>query len=386
MSHTPFTSTEIKRRQSGIRASLNQGEAFVAFSFTGSFYLSGAPIVQWGRPVITVVPKSDPAFMVVSTAERPRATSLGHLNELICYDDTEGTGLDIAITRLASALQERQITGIAFDGDMATYAIVELLRAHCADMDMRDGTPALNELRLILSDEEQAHARAAVAITDEGVSAFLEEARIGHAEAALAARVSVAMADFASRTYPEIETHLRCYSQQGERTMEPHSGTGGEPLTAGNLLQVVVEATAWHYLSAVERTIAIGDLPETHDAYYNSLIEAHEAALKAVRPGAPCSAPHDAAGAIFARDGYGQSPIGTGLSRGVVSEWEGRIAQSDLRTYNQAPLRPGMLITIEPFTYVEGVGATRHCDMLLITDNGYDLLSKSPAGRLQLTK
>jgi Xaa-Pro aminopeptidase len=43
-----------------------------------------------------------------------------------------------------------------------------------------------------------------------------------------------------------------------------------------------------------------------------------------------------------------------------------------------------MAITVEPYTYVEGVGATRHCDMILVTDNGHERLSTSPAGRLQI--
>jgi Xaa-Pro dipeptidase len=384
MSSPPFSAAEIERRQAGIRASLSDGEAFVAFSFTGSFYLSGAPIVHWGRPSMTVVPKSDPAFMIVSALERPRAQALSHVGKLIDYNDGEGPSLETAIARLASALVARGVAGVAFDGAMATFASVEALHAHYPEASLRDGTAALNALRLIHSEEELAYVHKAVAISDAGVGAILEQARIGQAESSLAARASLAMADFAGRGFTELETHLRCYSQQGARTMEPHSGTSGEPLTAGNLLQVVVEASAWHYLAAVERTIAVGDLPAAHDAYYGTLVEAHEAAIKAVVPGAPCSAPHAAAGAIFLRDGYGASPVGSGLSRGVVSEWEGRIEESNLRSYNKAPLRQGMAITVEPYTYVEGVGATRHCDMILVTDNGHERLSTSPAGRLQI--
>ncbi len=385
MSSAPFSPAEIERRQAGLRASLSDGEAFVAFSFTGSFYLSGAPIVHWGRPTITVVPKSDPAFMVISASEKPRARSLSQVDEMIGYDDAEGPNLETATVRLALALSERRITRVAIDGAMATFASIEALRAQHREITIRDATVSLNAMRLVHSDEELNHIRAAVAIADEGVAAFLEEARIGRAESSLAARASLAMADFAGRSYPEIETHLRCYSQQGARTMEPHSGTGGEPLTAGNLLQVVVEASTWHYLAAIERTIAVGDLPSAHDAYYTTLIEAHEAAIDAVSPGVACSRPHEAAGAIFARDGYGSSPVGTGLSRGVVNEWEGRIDESNLRAYNKAPLREGMVITVEPFTFVEGVGATRHCDMILVTKSGRERLSTSPAGRLQIT-
>ncbi len=380
----PFSATEIESRQTEIRKILDDRQAFVAFSFTGSFYFSGAPIVHWGRPAITVVPKADTAFMIASAMEAPRIESLSRIQDVTVYQDSDGPSLESALRLLTTKLLEQGIEGIVFDGGMTPFATVELFREHCPDISITDGTSQLNRLRLILSDEEIDQVRAAVAISDAGVSAFLEGARLGQAVSTLAAQASQAMADFAARHYPDLETHLRCYSQQGLRTLEPHSGTGGQPLAAGSLLQLVVEASAWHYLSAVERTIALGDLPAAHDAYFNTLIEAHEAAIAAVVPGSPRSAPHEAADNIFVRDGYGKSPVGTGLQRGVVSEWEGRIPEGDLRSYNNAPLESGMAITVEPFTQAEGVGATRHCDMILVTETGNERLSISPAGRLSI--
>ncbi len=385
MTVSPFSAQEIERRQARVRDHLDDGQAFIAFSFTGSYYLSGAPIVHWGRPTITVVPKSDTAFMVTSAMEKPRIKSLSHVNDLLLYQDSNGPSLSAALDCLASGLSDRGIKDVVVDGGMTPFATIELFRKHCRNIPVHDGTSHLNQLRLILSDEEIAYARAAVAISDIGVESFLDKARIGDAESTLAARSSQAMADFAADQYPDIEMHLRCYSQQGLRTLEPHSGTGGQPLTEGHLLQIVIEASAWHYLSAVERTIALGELPARHDAYFNTLVEAHEAAIAEVAPGAPCSAPHNAASAIFVRDGFGESPVGTGLQRGVVSEWEGRIPEGDLRSYNDEPLKSGMVVTVEPFTYVEGVGATRHCDMVLVTENGSERLSKSPVGRLAIS-
>ncbi|MCP5072707.1 MAG: aminopeptidase P family protein [Rhodobacteraceae bacterium] len=382
----PFTQNEIERRQNLIRSNLNEDQAFIAFSFTGAYYLSGAPIVHWGRPAICVVPKSDPAFYVVSAMETPRLASLGHIKDTADYQDYQGPSLDCALDQLVTRLNSMGIKSAMVDGSMAPFSTVQKLNDRCPDMEITDASSVLNSARLILSDEEIAYVRAAVDVSDVGVGTFLEGARIGVAESTLAARSSQAMADFAAQHYPEIETHIRCYSQQGLRTLEPHSGTGGQPLEEGQLLQIVIEASAWHYLSAVERTIALGELPAKHNAYFTTLVEAHEAAIEQVKPGAKCSAPHNAADEIFVRDGFGASPVGTGLQRGVVSEWEGRIPEGDLRPYNDETLKSGMAITVEPFTYVEGVGATRHCDMVLVTDNGRERLSKSPAGWLEISK
>ncbi len=384
MAHKPFSEKEIHCRHDKLREKLDDKEAFVAFSFTGSYYLSGAPIVHWGRPTITVIPKSAPAFMITSAMETPRVMSLGHISEIKKYTDAEGPSLATGVRLLCDALKSRGLKKIAFDGAMTPFGTIELLHSMTPDLESRDGTDDLNNLRKVHSKEEVAHIRKAVATSDVGVSTILESARIGQPESEIAAIASQEMAVFAAREFPEVEMSFRCYSQQGERTLEPHSGTSGEPLTAGNLLQVVIEAAAWSYMSAVERTIALGELPDAEDKYYTTLTEAHEASVAALQPNAPASAPHEAASAIFMRDGYGNSPFGTGLLRGMVSEWEGRIPTVDLRSYNSELLLPGMTVTIEPFTIVEGVGATRHCDMVLVTESGYERLSKAPTGRLRI--
>jgi Xaa-Pro aminopeptidase len=41
-------------------------------------------------------------------------------------------------------------------------------------------------------------------------------------------------------------------------------------------------------------------------------------------------------------------------------------------------LEPGMIVTIEPGIYVEGLGAARVEDMVLVTDDGYELLTNAP--------
>ena len=52
---TIFSASELDRRQDAVRDRLDGADACVVFSFTNSYYLSGAPILHWGRPAITVM-------------------------------------------------------------------------------------------------------------------------------------------------------------------------------------------------------------------------------------------------------------------------------------------------------------------------------------------
>ncbi|GAB6151633.1 hypothetical protein JCM17380_03830 [Desulfosporosinus burensis] len=49
------------------------------------------------------------------------------------------------------------------------------------------------------------------------------------------------------------------------------------------------------------------------------------------------------------------------------------IAEGSINT-----LEKNMFISIEPGIYIEGVGGIRHSDTVLVTDNGYELLTKNP--------
>ena len=93
MTDKPFSEKEVERRQQAIRDSLAATEAFVAFSFTASYYFSGAPVVHWGRPTITVVPQSAPVFAITSAMEAPRLESLGHIHDVQVYTDSDGPSL-----------------------------------------------------------------------------------------------------------------------------------------------------------------------------------------------------------------------------------------------------------------------------------------------------
>ncbi|RWJ21004.1 M24 family metallopeptidase, partial [Mesorhizobium sp.] len=65
-------------------------------------------------------------------------------------------------------------------------------------------------------------------------------------------------------------------------------------------------------------------------------------AIDAVAPGVACSAVDNVARNIFTQAGFTQVHCGTGLARGVQNDFEGRIDRGNIRSYNHAPLLPGM--------------------------------------------
>lgn len=379
-----FSKKEIERRMDTLRARLGENNAGVFFSFTNSYYMSGVPILPWGRPAITIVPKNGDPVIISGKADEQNIATNSPITEVITYGDIEGPNVHEAIRHLSEVLQKRGLKKIGVDAFYTPMGYVGLLKQKMPSCQVTDITETVEEMRLVNSAEEIEQIRIATATADFGMETYLSEAELGMTEIELAGRISLAMAQFAASRYPDTGMTFNCYSQQGTHTLEPHAAASGYPLKPGRLLCVVVEATANHYMAAVERAIGLGDLLAEQQKYYDAIVLSLKKALSACRPGIPCSAVDKASQDVYKNAGYENFLCGTGLSRGLINSFEGRLDKSNLRVYNHQPLMPGMVLSVEPYAIAPGVGAQRHCEMVCITETGNEVLSKAPNGYLRI--
>ena len=64
-----FTRGEIERRWNAVRARLGELECAVVPSFWNSYYLSGVPVVQWGRWAITLLFRDRAPVLIIPELE-----------------------------------------------------------------------------------------------------------------------------------------------------------------------------------------------------------------------------------------------------------------------------------------------------------------------------
>jgi Xaa-Pro aminopeptidase len=104
---------------------------------------------------------------------------------------------------------------------------------------------------------------------------------------------------------------------------------------------------------------------------YQVVAEAQRAALGTIRAGANGRDVDAAARAVIdASEFKGLMVHSTGHGLGLSVHDGGRMAPN-----HDLPLRPGMVLTVEPGVYVRGKGGVRIEDDVLITEEGYEMLT-----------
>jgi Xaa-Pro aminopeptidase len=113
---------------------------------------------------------------------------------------------------------------------------------------------------------------------------------------------------------------------------------------------------------------------------YEVVLRAQEAALALVKPGTPCLEVHETAKRVIADAGYGDYfNHGTGHGVGVEIHEEPRF-----RSGYGGQLEPGNVVTIEPGVYLPERFGVRIEDLVVVTEDGHEVLSRFPKSLLDV--
>jgi Xaa-Pro aminopeptidase len=145
-------------------------------------------------------------------------------------------------------------------------------------------------------------------------------------------------------------------------------------IPSGTLCVVDWGAQLDGYASDCTRTYATGEIDPRDQAVYELVLRAQEAGVEAVRPG-PTGREVDAvARAIIDAAGHAEH-FGHGLGHGVgLAVHEG----PRLSKQGDAALAAGMVVTVEPGVYVPGAVGVRIEDLVIVTDEGAEIVSSLP--------
>ncbi len=226
----------------------------------------------------------------------------------------------------------------------------------------------LRELRRIKSADEAACIRKAQGIAEAAFAHILQHIKVGMTEREIALELDYLMLRGGAQAL-SFET----IAVAGENGSLPHGVPGERPVQQGDLLTLDFGAVYNGYHSDMTRTVAVGESTDKQREVYYTVRKAQQAALDKIAPGVPCREIDRAAREVIEAAGYGEyfrhsTGHGVGLE---VHEAPTLYKKSDV------VLAAGMVITVEPGIYLPGECGVRIEDMALVTEAGYENLTKT---------
>lgn len=162
----------------------------------------------------------------------------------------------------------------------------------------------------------------------------------------------------------------------GPRSSLPHGVPGERLICEGEFILFDFGAKIRGYASDMTRTHLIGEPDAKQREVYETVRNAQAKALACVRHGVRSSVPHQAARTVIEESPYTRY-AGEGLGHGVGLDLHERplMGFGDDET-----LLEGCVITVEPGIYIPNWGGVRLEDDVVVTREGYKLLTNSPRG------
>lgn len=274
-----------------------------------------------------------------------------------------GVGMLEAVTKtIASA----KIGTLGVEADSMTVGFRDQLAAELPKTQVANAARLVEQLREVKDKDEIAEIRQAVWYAEKAFAVLRATLRPERSEKEVADDLENQMRLFGAKgaSFPPIVA-------VGPRAALPHARPTQQLIGSSEFVLIDWGASGKLYKSDLTRVLVTGKIPAKLERVYRVVLSAQEQAIAAIRPGMTGHDVDRVAREIIAKAGFGAN-FGHGLGHGIgLDIHEGpRLAAGQ-----HLPLRPGMVVTVEPGIYLPGWGGVRIEDDILVTKTGHEVLT-----------
>ncbi len=221
-------------------------------------------------------------------------------------------------------------------------------------------------IRQIKTTEELEYIKKAIQITNKTYDIIQNKLKPGTSELELAA-----IAEHFIRICGASSAAFNIIIASGPNSSYPHASISNRIIKSGEPVLIDLGVTYNGYKSDLTRTFFLGKINPIVEKVNNIVKEAHKRAIKAIKPEISIKSVDGAARNYIRSKGFGKN-FGHSLGHGVGLEVH---EAPSINKNNNQKLKKGMVFTVEPGIYLAGSFGVRHEDMVLVTDDGVEVLS-----------
>ena len=275
-------------------------------------------------------------------------------------------------------LREVGAENVAFLDDKVTVRAAEEYRKQFEGFNLVFDSRAaqlISEAQMIKSEDELAIMRRAQDVTDAALAAVLPQIKVGVTDREIAVSLEYEMKRRGAQG-----TSFDFIVVSGAESSKPHGVPTDKKIREGEFVTMDIGAICDGYCSDMTRTVCVGQPTDEMKKVYDTVATAQLMALAAIAPGKRCCDIDKIARDYIYSNGYqGCFEHGLGHSLGVLVHEPPAFSPRC-----QTVLQPGMVMTVEPGIYLAGRFGVRIEDVVFVTPDGCENITRSPKRLLTL--
>lgn len=322
------------------------------------FYLTGRWIEAGERLLVLLIRQSGKPVLFI--------------NEL--FPEKESEDLDFvwikdttdSIALLAEKLEKEEVLGI--DKNWPSGFLIRLMET-TGSAKVVNSSLLLDLIRSRKDEEEIQFMREASRLNDDAMTMLIDALHEDMTEKEMEDRLREIYDSLGAEGFSF--TPIIAYGKNGAN---PHHENSHRLLKEGDSVILDIGCRKDNYASDMTRTVFYMEVDEKAKEVYETVLKANRKAIEKVKPGVKFSEIDEAARAVIEEKGYGKYfTHRTGHSIGIeVHEY------GDVSSANEDLLMPGMIFSVEPGIYLEGELGVRIEDLVLVTEEGHEVLNRYP--------